>query len=63
MVSGSLTTNPVPVPSALFLLAPGLAGLALVRRKFKKQARYCGEPIEHFCTHKTGRRRNYYEAE
>jgi hypothetical protein len=26
----------VPVPGALYLLAPGLAGLALVRRRFRK---------------------------
>ncbi len=26
----------VPIPGALFLLAPGLAGLALVRKRFKK---------------------------
>ena len=30
-------TAPVPVPSALFLLGPGLAGLGLVRRRFFKE--------------------------
>jgi len=30
------TLNPVPVPGALLLFAPGLAGLAVIRRRFKK---------------------------
>jgi hypothetical protein len=30
------TAAPIPLPSAIALLAPGLAGLAAVRRKFKK---------------------------
>ncbi len=30
------TTSPVPIPGALLLLAPGLASVAAVRRKFKK---------------------------
>jgi hypothetical protein len=29
-------TTPVPLPSAMFLFGPGLAGLAMVRRRFKK---------------------------
>ena len=31
-----LTANPVPVPAGILLLAPGLVGLAAVRRRFKK---------------------------
>jgi len=31
----SLNT-PVPVPASILLLAPGLAGLAVMRRRFKK---------------------------
>ncbi|MCX5805887.1 MAG: VPLPA-CTERM sorting domain-containing protein [Proteobacteria bacterium] len=30
------TAAPVPLPSALLLFAPGLAGLAVIRRRFKK---------------------------
>lgn len=32
----SAPTNPVPVPSAFLFFAPGLAGLAAMRRRFKK---------------------------
>jgi hypothetical protein len=32
----SLTSAPVPVPPSLFLLAPGLLGLAAMRRRFTK---------------------------
>jgi hypothetical protein len=32
----SLTTSPVPAPAAIVLLGSGLAGLAGIRRKFKK---------------------------
>jgi hypothetical protein len=32
----SVTSNPVPLPSALALLAPGLCGLAAIRRRFRK---------------------------
>jgi hypothetical protein len=29
-------TNPVPLPSAVLLLGPGIAGLAAIRRRFTK---------------------------
>jgi hypothetical protein len=32
----SVTAAPVPLPPAIFLFAPGLVGLAAVRRRFKK---------------------------
>ncbi|MCX5807733.1 MAG: carbohydrate binding domain-containing protein [Proteobacteria bacterium] len=32
----SVTNAPVPIPSALLLFAPGLAGLAAIRRRFTK---------------------------
>jgi len=35
-VSVTTTINPVPVPSAVLLFAPGLVGLAAMRRRFKK---------------------------
>ncbi|MCX5805967.1 MAG: VPLPA-CTERM sorting domain-containing protein [Proteobacteria bacterium] len=31
-----VSENPVPIPSALLLFAPGLAGLAALRRRFRK---------------------------
>jgi hypothetical protein len=31
-----ISENPVPIPSALLLFAPGLAGLAAIRRRFTK---------------------------
>jgi choice-of-anchor C domain-containing protein len=35
-VIGNVSVNPVPVPPAALLLAPGLLGLAGIRRRFKK---------------------------
>ncbi len=42
-VGMDVPTNPVPVPSALLLFAPGLVGLAAIRRRFRKEAPYYGE--------------------
>ncbi len=33
---GLAPVNPVPLPGAIFLFAPGLVGLAAIRRRFKK---------------------------
>ena len=35
-ISNSFVETPVPVPGALLLFAPGLVGLAAIRRRFKK---------------------------
>jgi choice-of-anchor C domain-containing protein len=35
-VIGDVTVNAVPLPSALLLFAPGLAGLAMLRKRLKK---------------------------
>jgi hypothetical protein len=32
----AVTGNPVPIPGALWLFAPGLAGVAVIRRKIRK---------------------------
>jgi len=38
LANGTVLPNgPIPIPGAIFLFAPGLAGLAAIRRKFKKE--------------------------